>query len=151
MKNIYLIFITIILTMISCKSEDKDQELEQFLMIDHLSLSELDGSWKWENSNGGISGTSVITPESESYTKTITFEDRIYREYVDSELTLETYYRIDTVINSMYDTKLYTIYYFDTQQKQKLLFDTSNDVVRLFLYDTDCYDCIGTHIYLNNN
>ena len=145
MKYIFFLLIVFSLTIISCDKVDNNEKRDEFLLMDNLPLNDLTGSWDWENSNGW---GPLLTPETEGYEKTITFEnDRIYREYIDSELSFETYFRIDTAVSNMNDYELYTIYYLNDKAEQTFVFDSINGKSSLVIYDTDCRDCIGTHVY----
>jgi hypothetical protein len=145
MKHIFLLFFAASLTIISCDKEDNNPELEEFLSLDDLPVNEIIGDWTWENSNGG--GT-FLTPETEDYSKTITIDnDRKYKEFVDSELILETHYRVDTVVSEMSGYKIHKIYYFEGKDEQNFLITQIGDTTILVFYDTGCRDCIGTHEY----
>jgi hypothetical protein len=147
MKYIYLILLATSLTIISCNKEDNSAELEEFLWLDNLSVNELIGEWEWENSNGGL-GLAFLTPETEGYNKTIIFDsNRNYQEYIDSELVLETHYRVDTVVSEMSGYKIYKIFYFNGKNEQNFLIPQVADTTYLVFYDRDCRDCVGTHEY----
>ena len=145
MKFTYFLLLIFSLTIISCGKKDNGEDIEEFLLMDNISLSSITGSWNWKNSNGsGI----TLSPETEGYHKTITFgNDRMYREYIDSKLSIETYYRIDTTVSHMNDYDLYKIHFFNDKAEQTFLFDSINEESGLVIYDTNCRDCIGTHVY----
>lgn len=145
MKYSLYLLLLFSLTTISCDKENNNEELEKFLLMDNLPLNKLTGTWNWENSNGWGSS---LTPETEGYHKTITFgNERTYREYVDSELSIETYFRVDTAVSNMNDYELYTIHYFHDKAEQTFVFETISGKSSLVIYDNDCRDCIGTHIF----
>jgi len=146
MRYLYFLLLIFSMTIISCDKED--QELEEFLLKENLILDNLLDEWEWELSNGGFSGSVTLTPDTEGYNKTISFDtDRLYREYINSELSFETYFRIDTVVSKMHDYELYTIHFFNDKAKQNFVFDSINHKSSVVLYENDCRDCIGTHVY----
>jgi len=145
MKIIYWCVLSLSIILSSCKKDDT--ALEEFLKKEHLNVAQLIADWKWENSSGGWGG-SFLTPETEGYNKTITFDnDRNYIEYIDSELSLKTAYRIEHIaFSEIQGADQYRIYYFDSKSYQSFLIKQDTDTHNLIFYD-GCKDCIGTHVY----
>lgn len=142
MKYASLLFLVFLWSVISCKKEEISEvevnaELEEFLLFkDHISLNDLIGEWEWDKSNVGFSGPVIITPESEGYRSTITFEnDRIFREQIDSELSFETYFRIDSSDDPIYAP--YTIYLFNNDKFKADHFRYDKPVLRFNLLGSD--------------
>lgn len=147
MKYIYLFLFTASLTIISCDKEDGNVELEEFLLEGNIQVTQLIGDWNWVNSHGGWSYT-ILTPETEGYNKVVTFgPDRKYKESENSEVLLETYYRIEYIdYSDIHETEYYKIHYFDGKDEQNFFIKQDGDTTSLTLYDP-CRDCIGTHVY----
>jgi hypothetical protein len=152
MKHLKIYFLIIFLVVISCKKEDNRTELEKFLTKKNIEVPLLNGEWEWlidmgKNSMGGPLSR-VYTPYTEGYTKSVVFgSDRKFKEYKDSTLLVETYYRIEQMeYNDKFDMYTYKIYYFENKETQELQVDLSGEGIRLNLFN-DCIDCIDTHIY----
>lgn len=139
LKYLYILFF--LAPVISCEKEGEveiDAKLEEFLIFrDHVPLDDIIGEWEWTKTGihgPGYGGSYSITPESQGYRSTIIFEsNRIYREYIDSELVLETYYRIDS---TGIREKPYQLYLLNSKPQANHFFEEEITNVRFNIYYT---------------
>ena len=144
-----LITLIVLLSIASCNKSD-EEAIQAFLDQNSVTADSLIGDWTWINSHGGGWGITIRTPETEGYSKTISFsQEGNYTEFIDNEIDLETYYRIDTIRYDSEDRAVYKISYYSEKFDQNFLFETENDTIRLFIHD-NCRDCVGTHVYIKD-
>ncbi len=153
MKYIFLLFLAASFIIIGCDEEGNNkkeinEEFEEFKSLENLPVNEIIGEWKWENSGGGYGGDVFLTPETQGYNRTIIFDSNWkYKEFINSEIVLETYYRVDTTESVMSEYRSYKIYFFEGKDEQDFYIEQNGDTTILVLYDAGCSDCISTHEY----
>ncbi|MGF7141382.1 hypothetical protein [Roseimarinus sediminis] len=151
MKHNFLIILILSLLIYNCKNDIEEPSPDEFLSKNNINLSEIHGTWTWNNSHGGGWGMTILTPESEGFSKQISFEaDRKFKEFIDSEITIDTYYRIDSTGRLANGLEIYKIYRFIDKEEQEFVINQEDDTTYLYLYDLNCRDCIGTHVYLKD-
>ena len=89
------------------------------------------------------------TPQTEGYSKTILFNtDQRYQEYIDEELNVDSYFRIDSTETEVYGDNLFLIDFYKQEENKEFLIQEENDTAFLYLYDVNnCKDCVSTHVY----
>jgi len=144
------ILIIIICLISSCEEENPQPDSTEFLSQKSVTVTILNGEWIWLNTHGGITGSSMITPATEGYFRSLVFtSQQNYIEITDNHVTLQTYYKIDSTKQDHYGTPIFKITYFDKSKiSQNMLTQQENDTTYLYLYDnTNCRDCLSTSVY----
>ena len=113
---------------------------------------QLTSTWDWVQSTGGIDGRS-ITPATEGYKRTITFEKNgVYSEGRDGKQTSQMKYTVSQGKSIYSDTAYLVDYRSSGKEKQPRSIRQSvrfGGTDTLFLND-ECYDCFE-HVYTRKN
>lgn len=131
MKNTIFICVLLIFATISC-SKSSTEELN-----DNITNAKLLGKWEWIESKGGLSGNSIITPNSTNKTVYLEITNDKIKRFENGILISNIFYVLESKRSIFSGTFVQTIVY-DQSTQMKQSFDITNN--SLILND-ECYDC----------
>ena len=137
MKNTIFICLLLIFATISC-SKSSTEELN-----DNITNAKLLGKWEWIESKGGLSGNSIITPNSTNKTVYLEITNDKIKRFENGILISNIFYVLESKRSIFSGTFVQTIVYDQSAQMQQSFDITNNSLI----LNDECYDCF-THTFV---
>ena len=133
MKNTIFICVLLIFATISC-SKSSTEELNG-----NITNAKLLGKWEWIESKGGLSGNSIITPNSTNKTVYLEITNDKIKRFENGILISNIFYVLESKRSIFSGTFVQTIVYDQSAQMQQSFGITNNSLI----LNDECYDCFA--------